>query len=272
MARITEEEAIKRLKDKITTMEHGAISSNYGNDKELFEIAIKAMESSKDEVILTKKEYGELVSSEYENGYAKGYREALENEKLAIARYQDLVDYFSDECVIKTILENGDEFKKWLDRIKWNVRKVDELARKLEKLEQEPCEDCVSRQAAQAKIKSICEKYGLSYEDGERKVATGGSAYALGHAFDDLPSVRPERSKWTFINERLPESDGKYLVVEKTGRVCSYVFHKEGNSEEYWERCIIAWAPLPKLYNETEHNLENTDQINSKNEADEPEL
>jgi hypothetical protein len=64
-------------------------------------------------------------------------------------------------------------------------------------LEQEPCEDCVSRQAAQSKIKSICDKYGLSYEDGERKVATGGSAYALGHAFDDLPSVTQQE---TYVN------------------------------------------------------------------------
>lgn len=56
---------------------------------------------------------------------------------------------------------------------------------------QEPCEDAISRQAAQAKIKSICDEYRLSYEDGERKAATGGSAYALGHAFDDLPPVTP---------------------------------------------------------------------------------
>lgn len=34
----------------------------------------------KNEVILTKEEYRKLVSNEYENGYAKGYREAIENE------------------------------------------------------------------------------------------------------------------------------------------------------------------------------------------------
>ena len=33
-----------------------------------------------DEIILTKEEYGELVSSEFDNGYAKGYREALEQD------------------------------------------------------------------------------------------------------------------------------------------------------------------------------------------------
>ena len=54
--------------------------------------------------------------------------------------------------------------------------------------------DLISRQAAQAKIKSICDEYRLSYEDGERKAATGGSAYALGHAFDDLPPVAPQES------------------------------------------------------------------------------
>ena len=37
-------------------------------------------EPRKDEVILTNKEYRELVSNEYENGYAKGYREALEED------------------------------------------------------------------------------------------------------------------------------------------------------------------------------------------------
>lgn len=49
-----------------------------------FNLAIKALEqeSRKDEVILTKEEYGELVSNEFDNGYAKGYREALEQEPI----------------------------------------------------------------------------------------------------------------------------------------------------------------------------------------------
>lgn len=49
-------------------------------DFEAKDIAIKALEQEprKDEVILTKEEYGELVSSEFDNGYTKGYTEALE--------------------------------------------------------------------------------------------------------------------------------------------------------------------------------------------------
>lgn len=37
--------------------------------------------------------------------------------------------------------------------------------------------DAINRQAAQAKIKSICDEYRLSYEDGERKTATPGDNY-----------------------------------------------------------------------------------------------
>jgi hypothetical protein len=50
--------------------------------KEACDMAIEALkqEPREDEVILTKKEYRELVSSESDNGYAKGYREALEQK------------------------------------------------------------------------------------------------------------------------------------------------------------------------------------------------
>ena len=53
--------------------------------REVFDDAIKALEQepiSETDIILTREEYGELVSSEYDNGYAKGYREALEQEPI----------------------------------------------------------------------------------------------------------------------------------------------------------------------------------------------
>lgn len=52
-----------------------------------------------------------------------------------------------------------------------------------------------------------------------------------------------DQPKWILVSEKLPESDGCYIVTEKSGRVCTYVFHKEGNSEEYWKRCAVAWSP-----------------------------
>lgn len=77
-------------------------------------------------------------------------------------------------------------------------------------LEQQPCDDCISRQAAQAKIKNICDEYRLSYEDGERKAATGGSAYALGHAFDDLPPVTPQPKMGRWIDIQYFKADDTY--------------------------------------------------------------
>lgn len=62
----------------------------------------------------------------------------------------------------------------------------------IEALEQPRKGYWIDRQRAQNRIKEICNKYRLSYEDGERIPATGGSAYALGHAFDDLPSLSPQ--------------------------------------------------------------------------------
>lgn len=47
-------------------------------------------------------------------------------------RYKDLQNYFSDKEIAKAVLENGKEFHDWLERIKWSVRKCDELARELE--------------------------------------------------------------------------------------------------------------------------------------------
>lgn len=81
----------------------------------------------------------------------------------------------------------------------WDIEVIDDwvLCKELDKFfeeKKEPC-DTISRKAAQAKIKSICNEYGLSYEDGERKVSTGGSAYALGHALDDLSPAIPTREK-----------------------------------------------------------------------------
>ena len=67
------EEAPLSDKDKLLLKVNKAICNN-----------LKALEKEPimDEIILTKEEYGELVSSEFDNGYAKGYREALEQESV----------------------------------------------------------------------------------------------------------------------------------------------------------------------------------------------
>jgi len=51
---------------------------------EPIQMAIEALkqEPCENEIILTKEEYGQLLSNEFDNGYAKGYREALEQESV----------------------------------------------------------------------------------------------------------------------------------------------------------------------------------------------
>lgn len=55
-------------------------------------------------------------------------------------------------------------------------------------------------------------------------------------------------SKWIPVSEGLPKKDGEYWVTQKSGRVGIYVFDSNGNSEEYWKRCALAWMPLPESY------------------------
>lgn len=122
--------------------------------------------------------------------------------------------------------------------------------------------DAISRQAAQAKIKAICERYHLSYEDGERKVSTGGSAYALGHAFDDLPLVTEDN--WIPVSKELPKEhicdDGYHepserVLVQTKGGIMYTSRYWSRNKKNVWTDLnypeeIVAWQPLPESYKE----------------------
>ena len=56
--------------------------------------------------------------------------------------------------------------------------------------------------------------------------------------------------RWIPCSERLPEKDGLYLVTTSKGQVQVHVFNHTGNSKEYWNRCNMAWMPLPEPYGE----------------------
>lgn len=55
------------------------------------DMAIKALEQGprKDEVILTNKEYRELMANEYDHGYCKGYAVALEEQESALDKIEE---------------------------------------------------------------------------------------------------------------------------------------------------------------------------------------
>ena len=113
-------------------------------------------------------------------------------------------------------------------------------------IEQEPCDDCVSRQAV------------LKIVNG------GGGSHELYVVFERLtrevkalPPATPTQ-KWIPVSERFPEEKDGYLVtVHGYVTTALWVGHAE-----YWDK-VTAWMPLPKPYktdNKTEQNLNYTDQ------------
>ena len=115
----------------------------------------------------------ESEDSGYNGAIIEQAIKALEQQSIAEERYQDLVEYFGDKDVAKCILEDREEFKKWLERIKWHVQKADELARKLvfEMMNRSTSDDCVSRQAVRDAIMK-CETMNEDSADGFIKSTT----------------------------------------------------------------------------------------------------
>ena len=72
----------------------------------------------------------EHMDLEYKNAKIDFHCRPLEQEPttkndLAQERYQDLIEYFGEEKVAKTILESRKEFKAWLERLRWHVKRAD---------------------------------------------------------------------------------------------------------------------------------------------------
>lgn len=108
---------------------------------------------------------------------------------------------------------------------------ADALDMAIKALKQEPCEDCISRQAAiDALAKfvpyAICDESTESYTNGLT------DAYNL---ICQLPSAQPE-PQWIPCSERLPEEKDagilKKLGTEKKVRVCSRYSRGQGRKND----------------------------------------
>ena len=155
-------------------------------------------------------------------------------------------------------------------------------------LEQEPCEDCISRADAlrvakneylrgwhNALCKALSEKYLIHCEEGNFSVIQEETITGLGLSMDcavgkdvesymsDLPSVTPARKKeeWIPCSERLPEIPfGCFVTVEEDDRngEPQNVLYSEpvGYDGETWNRAdgepipfeVVAWMPLPEPF------------------------
>lgn len=94
--------------------------------------------------------------------WLKDYKRLLEQQPCddAQKRYEDLCEYFGGA---KDILKSRKDFKAWLERIKWHIRKAEELYEKYEN-KQEPCDDAVSRQAAIDAFERFIHELGIEDE------------------------------------------------------------------------------------------------------------
>ena len=136
---------------------------------------------------------------------------------------------------------------------------IDACKGAIELLEQEPCDDCVSRQA----VLDLCDmntKYKIPYEyyENEKNWVRGWDDGRIINItkLKRLPSVIPQ-TRWIPVSERLPEENGQYLVTVKnlTGYEQLYnnvfeceFFEKDWIFKGWKDNKVIAWMPLPQPY------------------------
>lgn len=175
---------------------------------------------------------------------------------------QPVID--NDEYIetVKSMLFGEQAFKRF------NAKERDTLNYCLNKLEQEPCEVCVSRQAV---IAGIREYWHDEYY--QRVPITEEREDLINDVINHLPPVTPKQ-RWIPVSERLPEVNQKVLVTSY-GRTCyAMMISIDGNNGypvfrlqdslkervvcettehgEFTKGRIKAWMPLPEPYKEGE--------------------
>ena len=107
-------------------------------------------------------------------------------------------------------------------------------------LEQQPSEDCVSREQAIVQLSIDLSEIELP---------------RIKDSLDKLAPVTPAQS-WIPVSERLPENEGLYLVSVENDHLRHYSKTCWFNSHRNWfsRQDVIAWQPLPKPYEEKRGN------------------
>lgn len=137
-------------------------------------------------------------------------KEPTTQNDLVQERYQDLIEYFYGKEVAKTILEDRKEFKAWLERLRWNVNRADELARESEQIKgttkNDIGVDCISREA----VERIINKW-LSHYDYELK----DHIYSMTEKIHNLPSVTPLSSGLEKNSKKLEKDFGESDCISR---------------------------------------------------------
>ena len=183
----------------------------------------------------TNEEYQALIDS------LSGECERLhkENEKLkalsqepcddAQERYEDLCEYFGGA---KDILKSREDFKAWLGRVKWHIRKAEELYEKYE-YKQEPCDDAISRDA----VKDwFCTNYCSEHNQCEH--FEQGDCNAMIELFA-IPSVTQKSGKWQVVSDGY--GDSAYICECSECKDTVWVYK---NADRKWKYCPNCGAKM----------------------------
>lgn len=119
----------------------------------------------------------------------------------------------------------------------------------------EPCEDCISRQHFDSRVRAAG---GMVEEDLTDDFKDG--VLAVLDMLRTEPSVKPTSQKWILTSECLPELKRDVLVFLKNGRFFVCALFPGSAGQKYWwigeEEIhflfddVVAWRPLPEPYKE----------------------
>lgn len=104
----------------------------------------------------------------------------------------------------------------------------------IQALEQQPCEDCISRKAVMEYITAHIQEI-ISESGKDLNYHTNTVLRAILMGVEVTPSVQPQRNKgkWIPVSERLPKDFGTYLITLESGDVCNCEFNPDYIDEEH---------------------------------------
>lgn len=154
--------------------------------------------------------------------HASGYIVARVNEEDRSLWYWGCWDSKeeAEECarnVEGVVVKSVPDLSKYLEEHFMVAMDKDVAEKAIKALEQQPCEDCISR----AEVLKILEKEEFK----------GDAIYEIEKK---LPSLTPKtEQKWIPVSERLPEDFGTYLITLENGDVCWGEFNPDYTDEEH---------------------------------------